>query len=114
MKQRPPSEIIDGIEHRVVDGKRYKILGYIVEDGKRRCPTEKCGAFCCKSASVFPDMPPPCEYLTEKLSCYFQDRGGVGAKPFSCVQYPRSQVDIDHMNKDAVGDYRCHLRFEEA
>ena len=107
-----PRSIVDGVEHHIIDGKEYKLLGYIQEGGRNRCPTEKCDAFCCKTASVFPDASPPCEYLTDKLSCYFQDRGGIGAKPFGCVAYPRNQADIDAMNKNAVGDFRCHLRFE--
>lgn len=91
-----------------------KVYGY-VWDGKggRRCPTEICGAYCCKTASLFPSEKPPCPFLTERLSCSFQDKGGMGAKPYGCVMYPRSQADIDSMNKDAPEGGGCQLRMEK-
>ena len=99
------------VEVRHQNGQRFKVLGY-VWDGKggRRCPTEVCDAHCCKTGSLFPNMPPPCEFLTDELSCSFQDRGGLAAKPFGCVSYPRSQHDIDNMNKDAPEGKGCQLR----
>ena len=90
-----------------------KVYGYIQDGPNRRCPTEICGAYCCKTASLFPIDKPPCQFLTGKLSCSFQDKGGMGAKPFGCVMYPRSQADIDHMNKDAPEGGGCQLRMEK-
>ena len=98
------------VEYRHDEG--VKVLGY-VWDGKggRRCPTEICGAYCCKTGSLFPMDKPPCPYLTDNLACLFQDKGGLAAKPFGCVSFPRSQADIDRMSQGAtVG---CQLRIEE-
>ena len=87
-----------------------KIYGYVWDGPNRRCPTEICGAYCCKTGTLFPMDKPPCPFLTEKLSCIFQDRGGMAAKPHGCVSFPRSQADIDHMNKDAPKGKGCQLR----
>lgn len=100
------------VEYRYEGGTRLKVLGY-VWDGKggRRCPTEVCGAHCCKTGSLFPMDKPPCQFLTAGLSCSFQDKGGLAAKPFGCVSYPRSQEDIERMNKGVkIG---CQLRIEK-
>ena len=108
--------IIDGIhfEYHTIDGVKYRLLGYVMKDGVPSCPTDKCGAYCCTTGAIFPDMEPPCKYLNENLNCYFHERGGYAAKPLCCTEYPRSQADIDHMNRNAVGDDRCLLRFEVA
>jgi len=97
------------------DGKQIKISGLVFDRELRqwRCPTEKCDAFCCKTGSLFADMPPPCTYLLENKQCWFHVKGGMGAKPYGCVQYPRSQADVDHMNRNAVGDFRCYLTVSE-
>ena len=86
------------------------VLGYI--DGK--CPTDKCGAFCCKKASCFPDKPGPCEFLQDDLLCYLHVHGGRSCKPRGCNDYPRNQRDVDLMNErnGAVGEFRCWLRVE--
>lgn len=106
--------LVDGqpIEIHTIDGVRYQLLGYVMKDGVVSCPTEKCGAYCCKTGAVFPDMKPPCHYLQENLKCYFHERGGRSAKPLGCTVYPRHQADIDYMNRNAVGEERCLLRFE--
>ena len=95
------------------DGSKYRVLGYVWEDGQWRCPTDKCNAFCCRTGALLPHWTPPCAFLTEGNRCWFQMKGGVGAKPFGCVTYPRSQSDVDHMNRNADGDFRCYLSVEE-
>lgn len=91
------------------DGSR--VTGYVWGDnGLPRCPTEICDAYCCKTGTLFPDMPPPCEYLTKARTCYFHDRGGLAAKPLGCTEYPRNQADIDHMNRNAPEGGGCVLR----
>jgi hypothetical protein len=107
--------IMDGeyFEYHTIDGVRFRLLGYVMKDGVPSCPTEKCDAFCCKTGALFSDMKPPCEYL-DGLQCSFHKRGGISAKPYGCVIYPTNQADIDHMNRNADGDFRCHLRFEVA
>ena len=96
------------------DGKLIEVSGFIMDEetGQLRCPTEKCNAFCCRTGSVWPDGPVPCEFLTDN-QCAIQKRGGMGAKPFGCVSYPRSQADVDHMNRNAAGEYRCYLSVTE-
>ena len=98
-----------------VDGKRYQVEGYVWDDATSqwRCPTEKCQSYCCKTGSIWPKGPVPCEFLRKDLKCTFHVRGGVGAKPFGCVSYPRSQEDVDHMNKNAKGEFRCYLTVKE-
>ena len=115
MFPRITTEMIDGEHTEVheIDGKRFQLLGYVMKAGERTCPTDLCGSYCCKSGTVFPDQPPPCSLLSSSGLCSMQVRGGIGAKPYGCVVYPRSQSDIDHMNRNAVGEHRCHLRFEE-
>ena len=109
--------VIDGepVEIRRFGDKTLVVKGYVWNDDKtaKRCPTEKCGAYCCSNGALYPNGATPCKFLSAKLSCGIQDKGGVGAKPFGCVMFPRSQADIDSMNKDAIGEHRCHLSIEE-
>ena len=89
------------------------ILGYIATDGGMRCPTDICGAVCCKATHFRPDKRAPCEYLTDKLTCELHDVGGIKCKPMGCVEYPRSQRDIDAINRlaESAGfTERCQLR----
>jgi len=90
------------------------IEGYIATDGGLKCQTDICGAVCCRSAHFRPDREPPCEYLTDHLTCELHDVGGKACKPLGCAEYPRSQVDIDMINELAEqGGFaeRCLLRF---
>lgn len=90
-----------------------KVSGYIIEEGKApRCPIEICGAICCMSSSFRPDRKGPCEYLTKELSCELHKIGGPRCKPLGCHEYPRSQADIDAINKlakDLGFTQRCQL-----
>lgn len=91
-----------------------KILGYVKdENGNLRCPTEKCKAFCCQTASCFPGKPGPCEFLQEDLKCYLHVNGGRSCKPRGCNDFPRGSYDIDLMNKNANGDFRCWLEVKD-
>ena len=78
------------------------------------CDTSKCKAVCCRSGNFRPDKKPPCEYLREDNLCELHVVGGPPCKPMGCNDYPRSQADIDGVNKgaEAAGfSERCLLRF---
>ena len=91
------------------------IKGYIIaSDGGLSCPTDICGAVCCRATHFRPDRPPPCEYLTDSNSCELHDAGGKACKPVGCAEYPRGQADIDGINRQAeeMGfTERCQLSF---
>jgi hypothetical protein len=90
-----------------------KVTGYVTApDGTQVCPTDKCGAFCCQTSSCFPDKSGPCEFLQEDLSCYLHVHGGRSCKPRGCNDFPRNQYDVDIMNRDAKGNFRCWLKVE--
>ena len=79
------------------------------------CDTALCKAVCCRAQHFRPDREPPCEYLQSDCRCELHAVGGIGCKPFGCVEYPRRQRDIDAINRDAekLGlTERCHLRVE--
>lgn len=97
------------------DGTRYQVKGYIWDEtmGRWRCPTELCKALCCRTHTLWPDTPPPCEYLTTEHYCSIHQRGGLSAKPFGCAIFPRSQADIDKLNKQAIDNDHCRLWVEE-
>lgn len=88
------------------------VSGY-VSDGKGglRCPTEICGAVCCKATHYVPGLQGPCSHLTADLLCGLHG----GGKPAGCATYPLSQADIDKINEQAERagfPERCQLRFE--
>lgn len=83
---------------QIVDGKTWRIDGLVNDPAIGwRCPTEKCNAYCCQNGSIWPDEKGPCEFLCADLLCAIHKRGGVGAKPFGCVEFPRSNEDIEKM-----------------
>jgi len=91
------------------DGNRYRVEGYI--DGK--CPVDKCGGLCCEAIPLIgPLTDAPCEFWNpDSKLCGLHERGGRAAKPVSCVVWPRSQADIDLVNKRfAKGEKRCYLK----
>lgn len=85
------------------------VVGFLIAtDGQARCPTEICGAVCCKATHYIPGLPGPCEHLTESLQCELHDNG----KPGGCASYPRNQADIDKINEQAERagfSERCQL-----
>lgn len=89
------------------------ISGYIATDRGDRCPTDICGAVCCRASHFRPDKGPPCEFLTDQLSCELHDAGGIKCKPWGCAEYPKNNADIDSINKQAEAHgftERCQLR----
>lgn len=91
------------------------ITGYIIKDGANQCPVDVCKAVCCRSTHYIAGLPGPCEKLTADFKCREHERGGIKAKPWGCAEYPRNQLDIDQINKQAENAglrERCQLRFE--
>lgn len=90
------------------------VTGYLTgPDGQKRCPVDVCGAVCCRASHFRPDRKPPCEYLTDRLTCELHEAGGPSCKPVGCWTYPRSQADIDAINRlaEAAGfEERCQLK----
>lgn len=95
------------------DGRRLRVEGY--RDG--RCPTEICGAVCCRVMDQWGRAGTCCEALDrESLSCRPHARGGPACKPLSCWLWPLGPADIDKVNELAqrfghAG--RCQLRIVE-
>ena len=94
-----------------------KIKGYIKDINRFDvCPVDQCHAVCCRSQHFRPDKPAPCEYVQDNHLCELHVAGGPRCKPLGCVEYPRSQADIDGVNKSAEEagfTERCMLYFED-
>ena len=95
------------------DGIQYKVDGYVWDDDLKawRCPTEKCGALCCKNINLKGQMGKRCQLLADDLLCDLHRIGGPATKPVSCWIWPRNQESIDILNERfADGDVRCYLK----
>lgn len=105
---------VKGITDR--DGKAKKVIGFIVDqDGRQRCPTEKCGALCCVEINWKGENGKRCEFLSDDLGCMFHEERGMSCKPVSCAAWPRQQLDIDFVNERwADGEKRCYLKVVDA
>lgn len=86
------------------------VVGYVLDETLGwRCPTEVCGAVCCRATHYIPGLPGPCDHLTAGLKCSLH---GTADKPAGCQNYPRNQADIDKINEQAERagfSERCQL-----
>ena len=83
-------------------------IGFVFdESGNKYCPTERCGAQCCKEGSPWPKAlfpmleSNPCSFLNDKDQCNIQ-----GSKFLCCATAPEPWNDMHNLSK-------CELRCVE-
>lgn len=93
-------------------GETWRVEGMVAG----RCPTEICGAVCCRTADLLDGAvgSGPCRFLNEEtLGCRLHEKGRA-CKPIACLVWPVRQGDIDSTNEKAARlgfKERCQLRF---
>ena len=89
--------------------------------GDWACPTDVCGALCCRQDPWKGREHQPCQFLSEDKLCELHHSiNGHSYKPQWCSVWPRSQQDVDSFNKAALKEYgpghpmhmkQCQLKF---